>query len=246
MKEYWAKLLEESPTFYNFQKIKIKIIFILSLSIILFFFISKKITENYLEKKLSKITEYETSLRLSKFNLFSGKIEIKKLTLKNKKNFSFENIFESEKIIINFDIKSYFSNLVIIKNVNIIDPKFFFEIKNKKIENKNSITDNMKIIDKISGKEKPKIYPKKIKDKNFIIKNMILDSAISIIKYENFNNNLIVPLSYMEFKNVGNSGNSKIKFQHYKDVIKFILSDIFLRIPDKNLKNLIKKNYKIK
>ena len=49
----------------------------------------------------------------------------------------------------------------------------------------------------------------------------------------------------MIFKNIGNSGSEEIKFQHYKDTMKLIISDIYLRIPDKNLKNLIKKNYKI-
>lgn len=35
-------------------------------------------------------------------------------------------------------------------------------------------------------------------------------------------------------------------FQHYKDVMKLILSDIFFKIPDYNLRNLIKEMYKIK
>ena len=47
----------------------------------------------------------------------------------------------------------------------------------------------------------------------------------------------------MIFSNVGNSGNKKNKFQHYKNTIKFIFKDIFLRIPDENLRNLIKINY---
>ena len=34
-------------------------------------------------------------------------------------------------------------------------------------------------------------------------------------------------------------------FQHYKDVVRLILIDIFLKIPDYNLRKLIKENYKI-
>ena len=49
----------------------------------------------------------------------------------------------------------------------------------------------------------------------------------------------------MSFGNVGNSGNKKVKFQHYKDIMKLILNDIFLRIPDENLRNIIKQNYNI-
>ena len=49
----------------------------------------------------------------------------------------------------------------------------------------------------------------------------------------------------MRFVNVGNSGNNQIKFQHYKDIMRLILNDIFFRISDENLRNLIKKNYNI-
>ena len=44
----------------------------------------------------------------------------------------------------------------------------------------------------------------------------------------------------MSFNKIGN----KNDLQHYKDVFKIILGDIFLKIPDIDLKNLIKKTYK--
>ena len=50
----------------------------------------------------------------------------------------------------------------------------------------------------------------------------------------------------MSFKKVGNYGKIDQNFQHYKDVLKIILNDIFFRIPDDNLRNFIKKTYKIK
>ena len=70
-------------------------------------------------------------------------------------------------------------------------------------------------------------------------------NAIAFVNYDKNRKNLEIPLSSMIFKNIGNSGSEEIKFQHYKDIMKLIMSDIYLRIPDKNLKNLIKKNYKI-
>ena len=44
----------------------------------------------------------------------------------------------------------------------------------------------------------------------------------------------------MTFYKVAN----KAEFQHYKEVFKIILNDIFFRIPDQNLKDLIYKTYK--
>jgi hypothetical protein len=47
----------------------------------------------------------------------------------------------------------------------------------------------------------------------------------------------------MELMNVGNgSANS----QHFKDVFKLILFDLYFRIPDQNIKNKLKKIYKLK
>ena len=43
----------------------------------------------------------------------------------------------------------------------------------------------------------------------------------------------------MKFSKVAN----KAEFQHYKEVFKIILTDIFFRIPDQNLKDLINKTY---
>ena len=48
-------------------------------------------------------------------------------------------------------------------------------------------------------------------------------------------------LSDMTFVKVGNSK----KFQHFKDVFKLLIGDLFFRIPDQNLRNIIKKTYKL-
>ena len=36
---------------------------------------------------------------------------------------------------------------------------------------------------------------------------------------------------------------NKPEFQHFKEVFKIILNDLFFKIPDQDLKNLIKKTY---
>ena len=74
---------------------------------------------------------------------------------------------------------------------------------------------------------------------------MIKNSKV-IIKYPKNIKDLHIDLSEITFSNVGNAGKENDNnFQHYKDAIKLILSDIFFKIPDYNLRNLIKKKYKI-
>ena len=228
---------------------KKKFFFFSLLFLILIIFFNKKILTYVFIKNISHATEYDANLNISKLDYISGKIEINQIKLKNKENFFYENIFESNQIIIDFDYKSLFSDLAIINKMTLIDPKFFFEIKNidsKKDENI-KITDNLNLLEIASKKNSPKIYPIKKKDKNFIILNLLIKNPRTFIKYPNNEENLDIDLSEMSFVRVGNATDSiDQNFQHFKDVLKIILNDIFFRIPDNDLRNLIKKNYKIK
>jgi len=51
----------------------------------------------------------------------------------------------------------------------------------------------------------------------------------------------------MSFQNIGNTNFKKDKnFQHYKDIMKIIMGDIYFRIPDMKLRKFLKEIYKIK
>ena len=222
---------------------KKKLIIILTLTLLLLILNIKSFLEILIENRLSNFTEHRVNLDLIKINLFSGSLEFEEIKIKNKKNFFNENIFEAKKVIIKLDPKTYLSNLVIIEKLNLVKPKLFFEIKN--IDKKNQKKDNLEILEKLTNETPPKIYPKKIKDQNFLIYEFKIDSAVAYIQHKSNKENLTINLSTMRFVNVGNSGNDQIKFQHYKDIMRLILNDIFFRIPDENLRNLIKKNYNI-
>ena len=135
---------------------------ILTLAFIFFILVlyNKKIIEFALAKKLSDWTEYSSNLNLSKFNFVSGQIVIEDITIRNKINFFNQNIFEASQIKIDMDNKTLFNDLVVIKNVVLQSPKFYFEIKNL-IDDDTKIEDNLELIDRISKNQSPKIYPKK-------------------------------------------------------------------------------------
>ena len=221
---------------------KKKLIITLTLTLLLILNI-KSFLEILIENQLSNFIKHRVKLDLIKINLFSGSLEFEEIKIENKKNFSNENIFEAKKVIIKLDPKTYLNNLVIIEKLNLHKPKIFFEIKN--INKKNEKKDNLEILEKLTNEIPPKIYPKKTKDKNFLITKLEIDNAVAYIQYKSNNENLPINLSAMSFINVGNSGNKQIKFQHYKDIMQLILKDIFFRISDENLRNLIKKNYNI-
>lgn len=221
--------------------------FILLLLLTLFSF-KKQILTFFLIKNISNWTEYQAKLEISKFDIINGKLEISNFKLKNKNQFFYENIFESRLLILDFNYRSLFSDLVIINKMTLISPKIYFEIKKidlKKNQEK-KITDNLDIIETISKKKVSKIYPKKNKDKNFIITILTIKNSNALIKHPLNDINLDINLSEMSFNKVGNAGiKNNNNFQHYKDVLKIIFGNILLRIPDYNLRNFIKKNYKI-
>lgn len=223
-----------------------KLIVILTFIIILIFF-NKNIVQYFIIKKLSYWTENEVELKLQKINFFSGIILIDQFKIKNKKNFFYKNIFESKNIQIELNLKTILSNLVEINKLIINDPKLYIEIKNIKKSTKNKIKDNLELIEKLSDNNKPKEYPPKNKDKNFIILKISIQNSQAFIKHKKDKENIEIKLSDMQFSMVGNAGKNGTKnFLHFKDVIRIILNDIFFRIPDENLRTIIKENYKIK
>ncbi len=139
---------------------KKKLIIILTLTLSLLIFNSKNFLEQLVENRLSDFTEHKLKLDLTKFNLFYGSLEFKEIKIENKKNFFNENVFESEKIIINLDPKTYFSDLIIIEKLILYKPKLFFEIKNKQ-------KDNLEILEKLKSEAIPKFIPIKLKIKTF-------------------------------------------------------------------------------
>jgi hypothetical protein len=219
------------------------IIFFLILLIFIFLF-DNKILSYFFSEKISNWTEYNSKINISKVNYFKGELEIDKIKIKNTKNIE-SDVFDANSIFIDFDFQSLFSNLIIINQVIIIDPVFYFDIKtqnNNTKFNKRNVIDNINITD-----NSKKIYPSKKRDKNFLISNLSIRNSKATIKYKKNIKDLNINLSDITFSNVGNAGKEKgNNFQHYKDVFRFILSDIFFKIPNYELRELIKKNYKIR
>lgn len=225
-----------------------KILYFFLISIIFIFLFDVKILSYFLSKKLSDWTEYNSEINISNLNYFKGELEIDKIKIKNLKNFE-SNIFDAKLITIDFDFKSLFSNLVILNKVTIIEPIIYFNIKDKDSNsnlNKKKLIDNLNIIDSSSEDNLPKIYPLKKRDKNFLILNLLIQNSKAIIKYKKNIKDLNINLSNIALNNIGNAGKDKRdNFQHYKNVFRLILIDTFLKIPDYNLRKLIKENYKI-
>jgi len=216
---------------------KLAITFLVTILIIIVFNY-KNIFKYFLVKEINKITKLDANFKIEKLNILDGKFIFRDMSLSNIKNK--DEIFKIPLVKINFSVKSIFSDNVIIYDIDIFNPEFFFQIKEIK-ENKEKISDNLNLIEKISNDKEPEIYPVKKRDKNFIIYKLNFNNAIARLKYPLSNNIYLTNLSDMSFNNIGNANTKKT--QHFKDVFDLILKDLYFRITDQNLKEFISQNY---
>ena len=109
--------------------IKVFLIFIILITLF-----NKKIITFYYINKFSNWVERPVEIENIDFE-YSGYIEIENIKIKNLDKTYQKNIFEAEKIILDVDINTLLSNLIVVRKLNFINPKFFLDIKlsNKKI-----------------------------------------------------------------------------------------------------------------
>ena len=213
---------------------KIILSFVLILSLVIF---NKTIISQIIIFTASKMMDRNISIKNIDIDYSKKQIILNSVKVKNTNKIYYKNIFEAEKIKIKYDFKSLFTDLLIIDHLSFYNSKIFVDIE---ITNDEITNDNLEEIKKNEDNYKPKIYPTKKKDINFLILKFQTYKTQGFIKTSNGLNEIKINLSNFSFNNVGN----KSSFQHYKGVFKIILGDILLKIPDVNLKKLIKKTYK--
>ena len=220
---------------------RITLIVLIIISILIFF--NKKIISYYYINKFSNWVERPVEIKKLKFN-YSGYVKIEDIEISNNNKNYFKNIFKAEKIEINFDMNSIFSDLIIIESLNLYDPEFFLDINIKKnlqnTDNKKIYEDNIGLAKKINENIPDKIWPKKNKDVNFLIKNSNLYGSLGYIKVPQISSPSKIKLSQMKFYSFGNDKN----YRHYKDILNSILFDLYARTDEIELKQLLKEIYK--
>ena len=220
-------------------------IFKIFLSLILVILIfNKKIISYYYVKKFSSWVERPVEISHLNFE-YSGLIEVEDIKILNSNEGYYQNIFQAERISFNIDVKSLFSKLIIINNLDITNPEFYLDIKifEKKKENigekKTLYEDNLGLAKKLSEKIPDKIWPKKDKDVNFIINKSVLSGATANIKVSSILDPAKINLSKMMFSNFGNERG----YQHYKDILKIILFDLYASTENERIKETLKQVY---
>jgi hypothetical protein len=216
-----------------------KFLGILVLGLLLVIF-NKVIFSQIIIFSVSKWIEREIFVSKIDINYSKREIVFNLIEIRNIDKFYYKNIFEADKIKIQYNFKSLFTDLVKIDYLIFENSRFFLEFDNQ--INENTITrDNIEVVKKLDSNYIPVTYPIKKRDKNFLILETELKNSKVFIKTSSSPKKIEINLSDMNFFNVSNQA----KFQHYKNLFKIMLKDLFFKVPDQKLRNLIKKTYKI-
>ena len=213
---------------------------LLILLLVIFLF-NKNILSFLFVKKFESWVERQVKIEKIYFD-YSGLVIVEKLKVLNSNQNYYDNLLKAEKIVFNIDLKSIFSDLIIVKSLNIKNPVFFLDINYNEIvkENqKNVINDNIGLAKKLNEKLPDKVWPKKKKDVNFLIKESSLTSPKANIKISSISKHITFSLSDMKFTEFGNDED----YRHYKDILKSILFDLYARVSDRKYKKILKQIY---
>ena len=227
---------------------KLIVIFILLIFTIIVF--NKQLISKYYSYKFSKWVERKVTF--ANFEIkYPNSVSVTGIKILNSNSNSnyYENIFEAQKIDINFNLRSLlFDELIVINDLRIERPKIFLEMieKNpkldKSIENsKITYEDNIGIAKKIYENLPDKIWPEKKRDINFVILKSNISEGRAFIKVSSIEKSFDILMSDMEFFTFGN----KKEHQHYKNILKIIFFDIIASTKNFRLKRLLIEIYKL-
>lgn len=218
----------------------LKIFFLIIILILIF---HKKLITVYYANKFSNWVEKEITYDKIDIN-YPNLVQIHNIKIKNSDEFQYDYLFEAELVSISFEIKSLLKNLIIINNLEIKNSKINMNIilrKNNSSKNSFIFKDNVGLAERINEDAPDKIWPQKKRDINFLILNTQIKKAKAFISISSIDRSELIFLSDMTFKKIGNEQG----YQHYKDVLKFILFDIFATTNDLQIKKILKKIYKL-
>ena len=126
-----------------------KILLIIVLGFLLVIF-SKVIFSQIIIFSLSKLVERETFVSKVDINYSKREIVFNLIEIRNMDKFYYKNIFEADKIKIQFNFKSIFTNLVEIDYLIFSNSRFFLEFDNQ-INEKIIAADNIEEVKKLDN-----------------------------------------------------------------------------------------------
>ena len=201
----------------------ISVLVILVIAIyILVEFVGDSIIKGSLESNITTTLDRKTTIGNLNINYLSGSAEIEDLKIQNK-DFP-GHLILLKKASAKLNTSSIFSEKIEIDEIliNGVSLSYYFVVNSKM-----KINDNVKSLQKTLNKESSNSSS----SKKFIIKNLRLDNIVISAKSEKLNLDKSINFENLEFKNIGNTKDSK----DYKTVLKETMNKVMKSMKNKVL-----------
>jgi hypothetical protein len=244
----------------NKKKIIIASLVVVGLVFLILDFLSykvNKIVKDLLINKGKEVLCQQVSVGNIDTSILGSSIKISNIEIRNLEGFKNKNIIQIKNINTDFDLKSVFTNNIIINSVNIEGANLYYEL----ILDKKDIKDNVSAFKACQKADDKKINDKKVEDaktdvkaqsksdliskkdnKNFIVKQLILNNISLKVSSEFLDISKDINLNKMSFKNVGNVETAN----KFKDVLKMIFENVLLSINNEIIQGDLKDKIKNK
>ena len=195
-------------------------------------FIGDNIIKGSLESNITSTLDRQTTIGNLNINYLSGSAEIEDLKIQNK-DFP-GHLILLKKASAKLNTSSIFADKIEIDEIliNGVNLSYYFVV-NKKMK----INDNVKSLQKTLNKGSSTSSS----SKKFIIKNLRLDSIVISAKSEKLNIDKSINFENLEFKNIGNTKDSKDYKTVLKETINKVIKDMKNKVLSGNVGNALNK-----
>ena len=211
----------------------ISVLVILVIAIyILVEFVGDSIIKGSLESNITTTLDRKTTIGNLNINYLSGSAEIEDLKIQNK-DFP-GHLILLKKASAKLNTSSIFSEKIEIDEIliNGVSLSYYFVVNNKM-----KINDNVKSLQKTLNKESSSSSS----SKKFIIKNLRLDNIVISAKSEKLNLDKSINFENLEFKNIGNTKDSKDYKTVLKETMNKVMKDMKNKVLSGNVGNALNK-----
>ena len=195
-------------------------------------FIGDNIIKGSLESNITSTLDRKTTIGNLNINYLSGSAEIEDLQIHNK-DFP-GNLISLKKASAKLNTSSIFSDKIEIDEIliNGVNLSYYFIVNNKM-----KINDNVKSLQKTLNKESSASSS----TKKFIIKDLKLDNIVISAKSEKLNLDKSINFENLEFKNIGNTKDSKDYKTVLKETVNKAMKDMKNKVLSGNAGNALNK-----
>jgi len=211
----------------------ISVLVILILAVyVLVEFVGDSIIKGSLESNITNTLDRKTTIGDLNISYLSGSAEIEDLKIQNK-DFP-GHLILLKKASAKLNTSSIFSDKIEIDEIliNGVNLSYYFIVNNKM-----KINDNVKSLQKTLNKESSASSS----SKKFVIKNLKLNNIIISAKSEKLNLDKSINFENLEFKNIGNTKDSKDYKTVLKETINKAMKDMKNKVLSSNVGNALNK-----